>query len=213
MIDLDLFKYFFIILDDQNPGADGGNDLTDREMGGRVIECLRKKYVDTHFTLQSQCVTELVDVIQTSKLDVKLDVRLYRSCKSYLTDKCTGIEPEDCLKLLYQKGEIRDDDCREQIKRIIREGQADIHVDRALAFACQADITKYCIDIPIGSGKQLQCLISMGKSVTPQCANMLLKRKELWDSVSLLILIIDMHTKKNYSWRFQLEFTDHKRNY
>lgn len=156
-------------------------------MGGRIIQCLRSKYVDSAVTLDSQCVTELIDVIQTSKLNVKLDVRLYQSCRSYLTDKCTGIEQEDCLKLLYQKGQISDDNCKEQVKRIIREGQADIHVDRALSFACQADISKYCIDIPIGSGKQLQCLLSMRKSVTPQCANMLKKRQELWNSVSLII--------------------------
>jgi Golgi apparatus protein 1 len=118
-------------------------------MGGRIIQCLRTKYVDTSVTLNSQCVTELIDVIQTSKLDVKLDVRLYQSCRQYLTSQCTGMDQEDCLKLLYQKGQV-DEDCKEQIKRIIREGQADIHVDRALAFACQADVTKYCNDIPIG---------------------------------------------------------------
>jgi Golgi apparatus protein 1 len=54
---------------------------------------------------------------------------------------------------MYQKNQITDDECKEQIKRIIREGKADIHVDRALTFACQADISKYCIDIPIGKIK------------------------------------------------------------
>jgi Golgi apparatus protein 1 len=119
-------------------------------MGGRIIQCLRSKYVDTTVTLESQCVTELIDVIQTSKLNVKLDIRLYQSCRQYLSSQCTGIEQEDCLKLLYQKGQLVDDDCKEQVKRIIREGQADIHVDGALAFACQADVLKYCNDIPIG---------------------------------------------------------------
>jgi len=177
---------------DESPkerNLDGNDDLegageTDREMGGELIQCLREKYADKSETLSSQCVTELVDVIQTSKIDVKLDLKLYQACRSYLDQRCTGIESEDCLKLMYQKDEIRDDQCREQIKRIIREGQADIHVDRALAFACQADIFKYCNDIPIGSGKQLQCLINMGKSVTSQCQAMLSKRQELWKSIS-----------------------------
>ena len=172
-----------LFLDDRG-AADGDNDLTDREMGGRVIECLRMKYVDTPGVLTSQCVSELIDVIQTSKLDVKLDPRLYQSCQRYLNNDCTGLEQEDCLKLKYQKGEIRGDDCAEQVKRIIREGQADIHVDRALAFSCQTDIFKYCNDIPIGSGKQLQCLLNMKSTVTPQCQKMLRQRQELWNSVS-----------------------------
>ena len=116
-----------------------------------MIQCLRDKYTDTHITLQSQCVAELVDIIQTSKLDVSLDPKLYQSCRTALTSVCTGMDKEDCLKLRYQKGEIVDPACKEQIKRIIREGQADIHVDRALAFACQTDTLKYCNDIPIGN--------------------------------------------------------------
>lgn len=44
------------------------------------------------------------------------------------------------------------------------------------------------IKILLGSGKQLQCLLSMGKSVTSQCQSILLKRQELWKSVSPLFL-------------------------
>jgi Golgi apparatus protein 1 len=119
-------------------------------MGGRIIQCLRSKYVDTHVTLNSQCVTELIDVIQTSKLNVKLDVQLYQNCRKYFTSQCTGIDQEDCLKLLYQKGQLSDADCRKQVERIVMEGKADIHVDQLLASACQADVLKYCNDIPIG---------------------------------------------------------------
>ncbi|UJR21808.1 hypothetical protein I4U23_024886 [Adineta vaga] len=167
--------------DDKNPNE---NKIVDRDMGGRVIQCLRTKYADTSVTLESQCVTELIDVIQTSKLDVKLDIKLYQSCRKELNSQCTGIEQEDCLKLLYQKSQLESDDCREQVKRIIREGRADIHVDRALAFACQADVLKYCNDIPIGSGKQLQCLLNMGNTVTTQCQNMLKQRQQLWGHIS-----------------------------
>ena len=152
--------------DAESPNVDNTNDENDaerpdREMGGRVIQCLRVKYADSPATLDSQCVTELVDVIQTSKIDVQLDVRLYQACKKYLTEECTGMEKEDCLKLRYQGKQIPPGDCQEQIKRIIREGQADVHIDRALSFACQADILKNCNDIPIGkqnyssSSKQL----------------------------------------------------------
>ena len=38
----------------------------------------------------------------------------------------------------------------------------------------------------LGSGKQLQCLLNMGKSVTTQCQNMLKQRQELWGQVSLI---------------------------
>ncbi|CAF3923404.1 unnamed protein product, partial [Rotaria sordida] len=175
-----------------NDDDDDDDEVTDRRMGGRIIQCLRSKYSDTSITLESQCVSELIDVIQTSKLDVKLDVKLYQSCRKFLKSECTGMDQEDCLKLLYQKNRIDDDNCKEQIKRIAREGQADIHVDRALAFACQADVLKYCNDIPIGSGKQLKCLLSMGKSVTSQCQAMLQKRQELWESGSNVNSVVDL---------------------
>lgn len=170
--------------DDTNNANVGDDDMIDREMGGRVIECLRMRYVDKPGVLSSQCVTELIDVIQTSKLDVKLDLQLYQNCQQYLTTVCTGMEQEDCLKLQYQNGKIPAGGCAEEIKRIIREGKADIHVDRALAFSCQTDILKSCNDIPIGSGKQLQCLLNMKSTVTPQCQKMLRQRQELWDLVS-----------------------------
>jgi golgi apparatus protein 1 len=145
-------------------------------MGGRIIQCLRSKYTDTAITLGAQCVSELIDVIQTSKLDVKFDVQLYQNCRQVLTNQCTGIEQEDCLKLLYQKNQIPTDACKQQIQRIIREGRADIHVDRALSFACQADILKYCNDIPIGKRRSVLifvdfCLFvcSIFKAVANNC--------------------------------------------
>ena len=162
---------FSYLDDDSNPTNNNSDDndddsVIDRDMGGRLIKCLREKYIDTSVTLSSQCVTELVDVIQTSKLEIKLDLPLYRSCRQYLNDKCTGMDQEDCLKLLYQKDEITNGECREQIKRIIREGRADIHVDRALAFACQADILKYCNDIPIG--KEISSMNNIFSLSTPR---------------------------------------------
>ena len=158
------FEYHIDLDDgkDDDANVSDGGDTRDRDMGGRVIQCLRSKYADSAVTLDSQCVTELIDVIQTSKLDVKLDLKLYKSCKRELTNECTGIDQEDCLKLLYQKGKLQDNECREQVRRIIKEGQADIHVDRALAFACQTDVLKYCNDIPIGKSireqRSLECM-------------------------------------------------------
>lgn len=119
-------------------------------MGGRIIGCLRSKYADSQVELEPKCVSELVDVIQTSKLNIELDVRLYQSCKSIVNTECLGSEKEDCLKVLYQKNKITDTNCKQQIQRVIKEGRADIHVDPALSAACQVDILKYCNDVPIG---------------------------------------------------------------
>ncbi|CAF3536870.1 unnamed protein product [Rotaria socialis] len=166
---------------DKNPTDD---DVQDRDMGGRIIGCLRSKYANTQAELEPKCIVELVDVIQTSKLDIEFDVKLYQSCKNIINSQCSGSEKEDCLKLLYQRNKITEANCKQEIIRIIREGRADVHVDPALSTACQVDILKYCNDVPIGSGKQLNCLIQMSKSVTPYCKSMLLKRQELWDSIS-----------------------------
>lgn len=125
-------------------------EVKDRDMGGRIIGCLRMKYANKNADLDSKCMSELANVIQDSKLDVQLDVKLYQNCKEILETKCPGVEKEDCLKLLYQKKELEHPGCKEQVIRIIKEGQADIHVDQVLAIACQTDILRYCNDIPIG---------------------------------------------------------------
>jgi Golgi apparatus protein 1 len=135
----------FFNLDVLNEG-----EIQDHDMGGRIIGCLRTKYANKNVELEPKCTTELIDVIQTSKLDIQLDVKLYQKCKNVLEKNCPGLEKEDCLKLLFQQNKLTDVDCKEQVVRIIKEGQADIHVDQALTIACQADILKYCNDIPIG---------------------------------------------------------------
>jgi len=60
------------------------------------------------------------------------------------------------LKLLYQKGQLVDDDCKEQVKRIIKEGKLYLNADHALFFACQVDILKICNNIPIGKKIRLK---------------------------------------------------------
>ncbi len=66
-------------------------------MDGRLIQCLRSKYVDTSLTFDSQCITELIDVIQTYKLNAKL----YSSCRKYLTDN-------PCKKIFLNNHKIID---------------------------------------------------------------------------------------------------------
>lgn len=127
------------------------DDLKDSDLGGRIIGCLREKYANSGSELNSKCITELVDVIELSKMDVSFDIQLYRNCRGIIRAVCPGEDKEDCLRLLYQRNQISDVGCRQEVIRIIREGQADVHVDHALSFACQADVTKFCRDTPIGS--------------------------------------------------------------
>ena len=122
-------------------------------MGGRVIECLRTSYANSVIQLEPQCRTELIDIIQTSKVDVQIDVQLYQACKDIIKNRCTGSDKEDCLKIEYQKKAITDKACKAQITRIIKEGKADIHVDPVLSVSCQGDVVKFCSDIPIGKRK------------------------------------------------------------
>ncbi|CAF1437662.1 unnamed protein product [Adineta steineri] len=170
--------------DDNDKNKEESDEVQDRDMGGRVIECLRSKYADTKNDLEPQCVTEIIDVVQASKLDIQLDVQLYQKCKKTLASFCVGSDQEDCLKLLFQQKKLTDVECKKQVLRIIKEGRADVHVDPGLLITCQADILKYCNDVPIGSGKQLQCLLRTKKPVSKSCKDMLSKRQELWSSIS-----------------------------
>ena len=124
--------------------------LKDPDLGGRIIGCLREKYANSGSQLAMKCVTEVVDLIQLSKIDISFDIQLYKKCHGILQAVCPGDEKEDCLKLLYQRNQINDAPCKQEVIRIIREGQADIHIDSALSFACQVDVNKFCQDTPAG---------------------------------------------------------------
>jgi hypothetical protein len=52
---------------------------------------------------------------------------------------------------MYQKYQISDDDCRAQVKRVIRGERIYLNADHALFFACHFDSLKFCKDIPIGN--------------------------------------------------------------
>ncbi|UJR27806.1 hypothetical protein I4U23_009075 [Adineta vaga] len=145
--------------DNENNDSEPNAEVKDRDMGGRVIECLRLKYANSVIQLEPQCQTELVDIIQASKLDVRLDVQLYQACKDIIRNRCPGADKEDCLKVLFQQKKIADKACREQVLRVIKEGKADIHVDSVLLVSCQVDIVKFCNDVPLGKSKSIIIMI------------------------------------------------------
>ncbi|CAF4156398.1 unnamed protein product, partial [Rotaria sordida] len=115
-----------------------------------------------------------------------------------LIDNCQRDINKCCQSEIYDKG--------------FNEDNADGNdndtemIDHALAFACQADVLKYCNDIPIGSGKQVQCLFNMGKSVTSQCQNILQKRQELWKSISNVNNVVDLTEQIRKSNNSSYEF-------
>lgn len=125
--------------------------LVDKTMSGRLINCLRSKYGTDKKSISQKCGEEIVELIKISKTDVRLDAQLYENCRFIIQRSCPGPNKEDCLKVLFQKNKINEDRCRKQVIRIIQEGKADIHTDPSLIVACQQDVSKFCIDIPIGS--------------------------------------------------------------
>ena len=135
------------ILNSDDPGA---SEVQDRNMGGRIIGCLRLVYANKQSDLEPRCISEITEVIEASKVDIKLDIKLYQQCKQIINNNCSDSDKEDCLKLLYQHHQITNKDCQREVKRIIQEGQADIHVDQLLLSVCRVDLVKHCNDIPPG---------------------------------------------------------------
>lgn len=127
-----------------------GESTKDVDVNGRVIACLRKKFAVNKLELQPKCATEVAEIIRNSKMDVKFDVQLYQKCKTIIETSCKTTNVEDCLKSMYEKKSITDEECKKQIIRIVREGKADIDADQTLSIACRADLNKYCHDTPTG---------------------------------------------------------------
>ena len=106
--------------------------------------------------------------------------------KTYLNYVVAVQKVESCLKTRFAKGLELSGDCKKEVIRLLSESRADIHVDPLLFDACQADLKALCEGVPLGFGKQMNCLLAGLEDttghmrLTEECAKQLRERRELW---------------------------------
>jgi len=97
-----------------------------------------------------------------------------------------GSKVEECLRSSFKKGDIEDgESCSQAIASLIEATNIDIKADALLYKACAVDISKFCRDIPHGSGQQLKCLSNVIRDpklrLDTKCDDMLRTRLEMFD--------------------------------
>lgn len=175
------------------------NHLPDVEFEGKILKCLKVKFRERK--LRKECEKQLSVVLKESALNYKLNPLLRNLCTDEINNICgeevkleesgSSGKVEECLKVAFTDGRITDRACRLEVAGLIEEAKADIHVDPILHQSCALDITKYCIDVPPGAGRVLQCLetilASEKRSLQPDCKFKLTQRMEMFKNAEPLI--------------------------
>ncbi|GLH04957.1 Golgi apparatus protein 1 [Gryllus bimaculatus] len=163
------------------------SEPTDSELNGKVIKCLKKKFRDRKLSLD--CERQMTIILREAALNYKLNPLLESMCKKDIDNLCANyVESdgagavEECLKNAFYERRIEQKECQVEVASLIEEAKADIHVDPLLHEACSIDLSKYCYNIPQGSGRHIQCLQAKlsNQQLQPDCYKMLTKRMEMF---------------------------------
>ncbi|KRY36921.1 Golgi apparatus protein 1 -like protein [Trichinella spiralis] len=165
----------------------------DEDIQGKVIGCLRQWLTENNSKMSDKCRIELKHVIYNTEIDPTLDIPFYTACKSELDRLCadgyaTGVGGHrgilECIKARYAEGTVKDETCKQQILRVMKEELADIHLDVNLYQACAMDVRHYCDDVQSGDSKILSCLLSAAQSsnarLSDECRSKLQDRQLIW---------------------------------
>jgi len=195
----DLSKFCQDILLESGDNRDTSKDFLE----GKVIQCLQTKFVTDPDLVSPQCRHELVSTIRDAAQDYRANAIILQECSKSIgvcekkiasaTDKpdkrtsLYGSKIEECLKDLFKKAEIVDGEhCSAAIATLIEATHLDIQADPLLNRACALDVSKFCRDVPHGSGQQLKCLSNIMQEnskfkLENKCDQMLRQRLQMFD--------------------------------
>jgi len=174
-------------------------DTTRDFLEGAVIQCLQSKFIEDSDLLTPPCKRELEVTVRDEAKDYRANPIILTECPSTIKscqqeldraiDNRTsfyGSKIEECLRNSFKKGEILDGEtCTKAIAGLIEATNIDIKADHLLYRSCAVDLSKFCRDVPHGSGQQLKCLSNVIRDaklrLEPKCDSMLRTRLEMFD--------------------------------
>ncbi|PAA77415.1 hypothetical protein BOX15_Mlig031610g1 [Macrostomum lignano] len=152
--------------------------------------------------LRGQCRSYLRSLALEFNLNYRLDPRLSAACGQVAESYCHA-ELEDvrdsgsslfrvteCLKRLLSQGRIRSQACSGEVRRLLHESDADIHVDPLLYRACTSEIAHLCGSVPLGAGRQMRCTVAAFRDLATrqligsECARALDQRLRLMEAAA-----------------------------
>ncbi|XP_015515645.1 Golgi apparatus protein 1 [Neodiprion lecontei] len=166
----------------------------DKELQGKVIQCLKNKFRDDKLT--DKCEEEMANILREAALNYHLNPLLATMCAQEIQSICGEEENtpgavEECLKNKFNSGDTQmHEECRMEVAYLIEQAKADINVDPLLQKACSIDVSKFCSDIPQGAGRHILCLQNVLNdekiSLQPDCFKMLSTRIEMFRNAAEL---------------------------
>nr|SVE87371.1 EOG090X05VD [Daphnia similis] len=131
----------------------------DRELEGKVVDCLKQNFVAKKPLTQS-CSDHLTVIMEQQALHYQLDPVLVNLCDKEIQIHCGPEEPEntrqgqveECLKRKFDA--LTSVECRRHVALLITAVQIDIQADPMLHRACAVDLVTFCKDVPPGDGRK-----------------------------------------------------------
>ncbi len=97
------------------------------------------------------------------------------ACKTELTTFCKGVVPGQgrVLACLYAFEDQVSDKCVYAVYDAAMQLEAAVAALKFAATQCEADLDKFCADVPLGKGRGLECLRKNDKDVSQACKDAL----------------------------------------
>ncbi|GLI58992.1 hypothetical protein VaNZ11_000814 [Volvox africanus] len=140
----------------------------------RTKDCLE----ENREQLSSACKEEVDAMIERRVRDFRLDSRLRNVCENEIFNMCAYFGDLDDMDtydssvincLQDYSAEIKNSQCKAQVKKYLQLASQDIRFDVPLAEACYEDRQKFCADVPPGSARVIRCLSTNRDRLSPVC--------------------------------------------
>ncbi|EFJ50582.1 hypothetical protein VOLCADRAFT_103797 [Volvox carteri f. nagariensis] len=140
----------------------------------RTKDCLE----ENREQLSSACKEEVDSMIERRVRDFRLDSRLRNVCENEIFNMCAYFGDLDDMDtydssvincLQDYADEIKNAQCKSQVKKYLQLASQDIRFDVPLAEACFEDRQKFCADVPPGSARVIRCLSNNRERLSPVC--------------------------------------------
>ncbi|GFR44890.1 hypothetical protein Agub_g6234 [Astrephomene gubernaculifera] len=140
----------------------------------RAKDCLEENRDE----LSSGCKEEVDAMIERRVRDFRLDSRLRSVCEQEIFNMCAYFGDLDDIDtydssvincLQDYSGEIKNGECKAQVKKYLQLASQDIRFDVPLAEACFEDRQKFCANVPPGSARVIRCLSNSRDNLSPVC--------------------------------------------
>jgi golgi apparatus protein 1 len=153
----------------------------------RVIQCLENHRKDMHFS--TECRKEVESVMERRSRDYKLDPEIRTLCAEDI-DRVCGAEEERSdsevpdgkvlMCLVDFRDDIRSEECRDAVHRVMKLSSEDIRFSESLADSCFEDRQKYCDGLQPGSARVIRCLQKKrddGEPLSQNCKSALFEQE------------------------------------